>query len=459
MTRAAWAAMLLAAVLLACAGAQPQAPSYLHNRADYERFAGRYQDLLEPNYVPFMTDRVVIERGGGRPWRRLRRLFGLASEPPEQYLVLCRWADDRFPLRVAIEPPEIDGDPDDPRYRAPERYVEAVAEALELWELAMEGYARFRLVEREGDADLVLRLSSAAPPDAAPDKVVLGSTRLGGACRLRGGDPADGRLDIEFEVDELSIFVADEHGLLLPDQVQRVALHEIGHALGMRGHSPIPNDLMFRVVRDRLPRGELGAEDANSFLNLYRLPPGTIYTRLAPEPPAEARPPVPSGPPRLAGAPHVDSRLGYEVQLPAGWTRLETDQGVVAVDGQTWDYEASIQVAVRRYATIESYLERYGAWHLGRRPVHSSRTRTLAGRTAAEYVLVPSREGLVESLFLVESGDGRVLVVTAECPAEDFHLYRAWFEAILASLELREDGRGGVDRDYGILGEDDEIGP
>jgi hypothetical protein len=102
---------------------------------------------------------------------------------------------------------------------------------------------------------------------------------LGGACQVEGGDPASGRLDVRFAVRELRVQVADQYGLLLPDQVERIALHELGHALGMRAHSPIPADLMYPVVRDRLPRGELGAEDVNSFLSLYSLPNGTVYRR------------------------------------------------------------------------------------------------------------------------------------------------------------------------------------
>ena len=106
---------------------------------------------------------------------------------------------------------------------------------------------------------------------------------------------------MRYHVQELRIYVVDRHGLLLPDQVERVALHEIGHAIGMRGHSPIPADVMYEVARDRLGPDGLGAEDVNSFLSLYAIPCGTVYTsrpsaeRRAADPPA-----LPEGPPRLA---------------------------------------------------------------------------------------------------------------------------------------------------------------
>ena len=160
--------------------------------------------------------------------------------------------------------------------------------------------------------------------------------------------------------------MADQHGLLLPDQVERVALHEIGHAIGMRGHSPIPADLMYEVVRDRLGPDGLGVEDVNSFLSLYAIPSGTVYTSLAPAKRQVAdAPALPEGPPRLALAPHVDSQRGFEIQMPMGWLRIPTPFGVVAVNGVPWDYDASVQIIVRRYETIESYLERHAAAHFG----------------------------------------------------------------------------------------------
>jgi hypothetical protein len=51
-------------------------------------------------------------------------------------------------------------------------------------------------------------------------------------------------------------------------------------------------------------------------------------------------------------------------------------------------------------------------------------------------VLVRPGSDLVEELTLIESGDGRVVVVTAECAAEHYARYAPWFDAVLASLEI-----------------------
>jgi predicted Zn-dependent protease len=371
--------------------------------------------------------------------------LGLASGPPERALVFCRWADEDFPLVVRVEEPVLRPALEDEIHgHSPGEYVAAVEQALSRWEKALEGRVRFRVAAGDEAADLVLRVLGEQAP-APGDMTVLGSTPLREACRVRGVLVPGRRFEVVFRVSELRIFVADRHGLLLPEQVEGVALHEIGHALGMAGHSPIPADLMFEEAPDRLPRGELGTEDVNSFLSLYAVPPGTVYLAL---PAAVAAPSAaPPGPPSLDLAPHVDPRLGYEVQTPVGWTRVDTGRGLVAVDGVTWDFDASFQVIVRRFDSVESYLERHGAWHLGRAPVESEREARIAGCRALRFRLAENEVGLVEEYGFVESGDGRVLVLISEYPAEQAEAYRSVFEAILASLELHRTGSD-VGRDY-----------
>jgi tetratricopeptide (TPR) repeat protein len=48
------------------------------------------------------------------------------------------------------------------------------------------------------------------------------------------------------------------------------ALHEVGHALGITGHSPDPNDIMFSSVRESVNPRHLTARDVNTLLHLYR---------------------------------------------------------------------------------------------------------------------------------------------------------------------------------------------
>lgn len=414
-------------LLLGAGCADPRAASdpgasYWPDRRDYYAFREDHPQVVDPNYLPFMAWAVDLEEG-------------------DRALIFCRWGDDRFPLPVYIEAtaiPETLQDEFSPRPVG--AYVDAVRTALLAWERELEGLVRFRLVEDEDRAALRVRLVPEVAPAPESAISVLGRIRLVEACRVRG-PRVDGRVPVEFEVPELRLYLADGYGLLNPDQVERVALHELGHALGMPRHSPVPADLMFPVARDSpMVRGP-SSQDVNSFVSLYRLPNGTVFRRLEDEAEGSEPRPAPSGPPPgepvLATAPHVDARFGYELRLPAGWQRVETERGVIATDGLTWDYDATLQIIVRGYATVAEYLDRWGAAHVGRGRVVERRRVRLAGRPALRWVVVGRGVPRAEELTFLEIGDGRVLIVIADCAAGDYEAYRPWFRASLATLEVR----------------------
>jgi hypothetical protein len=424
------AGLLLAALACASETDRSAAPHYQYNRVDYERFRAGHPDLFDPNYLPFMAHRIALRDGEG------------------DALVFCRWDDARFPLAVTIEAPEISEDlQDDLDPIEPADYVAAVRQALAAWERALEGRVRFRDAGR-GRPDLRLRLVGAEAPTPEPNLQVLGSTAMSDACRAAGDAPRDGRLDVEFAVAELRIYVADQHGLLQAAQVERVALHELGHALGMPAHSPIPADLMYEVVRDRVGPEKLSVEDANSYLSLYGLPNGTLFTRVPPDwkPPPPPGPPAP-GPPRLAAAPYVNVARGFQLRLPEDWMRVETEQGVIAVDGTTWDYTASLQLIVLRYPSVEAYLDRHLDAHLRGRRVSGWSRLVVRGRAALRVVALAREGELLEETTFLASGDGRVVVAIAECPSEHAAIYRTWFWATLGSLDLWRDGPASEPRD------------
>lgn len=420
-------------VLLAGPG---HAKAYRPTREHYFEFRARHPGLLEPNYLPFMLFRVP-----SRPVPRWERWLGpvarwLGRPEPGARLVFCHWSEEDLPLRVHVVPPEIEPrlQEDEIEPRRPEEYVQAVEQALAIWQRDLDGRVAFTSTERRDEAALVIRVVGGLAEVPEPDVQVLGSTRLRDACKVVGGDASSGRLRVRYRVEELKIFIADRFGLLLPSQVERVALHEIGHALGMRGHSPIPADLMFEVARDRLPRGELGAEDVNSFANLYALPNGTVYLDPEAVRPVERRA-LPPGTPRLVQAPHVDARLGFGVRTPAGWMRIRTTRGVVAVNGTSWDFDASVQVIVRRFESVEGYLRRYGRAHLGRGRLLRWSWKRVHGLPAAQAV-VARPHGTREHITFLETGDGRVVLLIGEAPAGLHTAYAPWFDAVLESLEI-----------------------
>jgi hypothetical protein len=116
------------------------------------------------------------------------------------------------------------------------------------------------------------------------------------------------------------------------------------------------------------------------------------------------------------------------------------------VDGVTWEASPSLQIVVHRYATLEAFLERYGAYFATRGRMTAAEPLEVAGRRAMRLE-IEDLEGLAwEEVTLIGAGEGRLFVITGECPPELAGDYRPWFHAALATLEIfgsRAEGRLG----------------
>lgn len=73
---------------------------------------------------------------------------------------------------------------------------------------------------------------------------------------------------------DVKILVTPRGGMkvLGPNYLHRVALHEVGHALGLGGHSDNPSDVMFGTVYLEDKKTELTARDINTLKMLYDQP-------------------------------------------------------------------------------------------------------------------------------------------------------------------------------------------
>ncbi len=432
--RGASAAGLLAAGLLLHAGCASNGRKALHasegrasdlayepDRREYLAFKEAWPSLLEPNYLPFMVHRFEGDAARG------------------DVLVFCRWPDAQLPLRVFIEPPDIAPDVQDEFSPVdPADLVAAVEGAMAEWEEQLEGVVRFERVASGDEAQLRIAMHGRRAPERAPGMRVLGSTEaLARGCLAHGWDPERDRIVTSFDVPSLDLYLADEHGLLAPELVRRLALHELGHALGMRGHSPSPGDLMYPRLDRAAPRAGLSAQDVHSFLSLYSMPAGTQYGDVPVEPPPAPLPPAPPpGAPVLALAPFVDARLGFELRPPAGWLRIEESHGLLTTNGPSWDYDASLRVLVWPAASLEAFLERYRDELLGGSWFRAQRRIVAFGRPALEIEVEDASGEYAQRFRFTELPDDRVMVIVSEAPLAYAEAWWPWFDAVLATLEV-----------------------
>jgi len=403
------AALALTAGLIAGCDAAPQ--DYRPTRFDYWSFRARVGSLPEPNYLPWALHVEQLPDGA-------------------QGLVACRFADAAFPLRYFVLPPEIpEALQNEDNGRGPADYVRAVDEAFAAWQKAIGRPVRFERALRREDARVEIRL--VAQVQEVDEGAVLGVVRgESERCRVTSAGATPDRVAIAFAPSEATLYIADSVGLLTQRQVRAVALHEIGHLLGISGrHSPLAGDVMYPVAGDRRIEA-LSDHDRGSLRALYSVPPGSVYARLDErhaEPLAEVR----RGPPKLATESH-DERNGFRVRFPKDWQVLRTPSGFIAVDGVSWDYDASIQVVAAR-GTPGAHLSLLAGQGLARGDDVRSEVFELDGEPIARILTRGAERA--EQTDVIAWRDGWVLVVIADSRARDFTLYQPWFQRVLLSLE------------------------
>ena len=400
---------------------------YHPDRRDYASFAVAHETLPEPNYLPFMVHRFA-------------RPGGLVD-----VLILCRWDAAQMPIPVHVETPVIDDSVQDEFSPIrPEAYVRAVDQALDLWEEAHEGLVRFERVFDPELARLRVRLVGRRAPLMADGVQRLGAAeKLVDACRVEGWDPEAERLDVRFDMPELVVHLADEAGLLPPTIVRRLVVHELGHALGMKGHSPSPGDVMYPVLRDAPGRDELSIQDVNSFVALYALPNGAHFVdapqadALLPRPP----PAPPGGGPPVDKAPYLDPRHGFEINVPRAWVRVEEPHGVFISDGPSWDHDASLRIFVWPSESIEDFMDCCTGALLAEAWYRRSAEREVNGRRVRRLEVEDAAGERARDLRFVELGGGRVIMIVAESPVGFEAAWRPWFDESLRSLTVWEGNR------------------
>lgn len=158
---------------------------------------------------------------------------------------LTRFDRDRIAVYTDTIPVEIEG------------YQEALSQSLSLWEKATEGKVQFDLTQDAAAADI--RIKWAYQQDRRQSSEYIGEAML-----IRSAE----RVYVEIEMSLRDRTSLQPHS---PEVIQTALLHEIGHAIGLWGHSGDPNDVMYFASRAEAPT----ARDVATWVKVSETPVDT----------------------------------------------------------------------------------------------------------------------------------------------------------------------------------------
>jgi tetratricopeptide (TPR) repeat protein len=161
---------------------------------------------------------------------------------------LMRWSPQRMPLKIYVK----DGT-QIPNFK-PE-YDGVVMQCFADWASASEGKVRFTYIDDPAKADITVTWTN------NPEELITAAE--GGHAQVT----MDG---VHIVRCKIALLTTTVHGRIIDaPTIRRCALHEIGHGLGMSGHSSAPDDIMFAVTDESRKETNLTARDGKTLVALY----------------------------------------------------------------------------------------------------------------------------------------------------------------------------------------------
>ncbi len=174
---------------------------------------------------------------------------------------ILRWDIRSFPLSVYIDSPDT----------VPPYYIESIKRAMNLW-TSRTNFVKFKQAQNPVEADILIRFED-IPNDLCQ----------GGVCKytIAHTEPQIDKNKILKQMDLTFYKTNPRKENFTSREVFNTALHELGHTLGIMGHSDNPNDLMYSMKESdfdiftfmRAEEHSLTARDLKTLVLLYRIEP------------------------------------------------------------------------------------------------------------------------------------------------------------------------------------------
>lgn len=179
---------------------------------------------------------------------------------------IVRWDPETFPLKVKIDVP----------ISTPEYYKDEIEKAFVEWEKRTE-FIEFEL-SNDKDAQIFIKFEP-LPEDICTD----------GVCKYVVAYTTPDIKGNKLRSMTITMYDTDANGNYFSDkEIYNTVLHEIGHALGIMGHSYSSDDLMFmstrpefNITRYRSDFQFISEEDLNTIKLLYKLIPNISNSHVS----------------------------------------------------------------------------------------------------------------------------------------------------------------------------------
>lgn len=219
------------------------------------RFPNGAQASQVASLVKGLSNEVGAGGGGGKSDATGLGMSAPAAPSADDYLAdvtrrgTLRWPADRNVLRVYIRPAlKVAGY--QPRYDA------ILRQSFDDWAKTSGGGINFQFQSVPAHADI--EVSWTSDTSKLANKAEAGETRL-----------TSGKVGIVHGVIQILTVPMNPGMPVTPNRIRTISLHEIGHVLGLTGHTANPNDAMFFSARIADEWHNLTTRDINTMTRLY----------------------------------------------------------------------------------------------------------------------------------------------------------------------------------------------